>query len=232
MDLLAPRRAQAAAHHLLVHHLHRVVLAAVALDDLEHLPEATLAEHADEAEVGQPGDDALLGLELEDVREVVRREERRVALLLDGMHRLRLRVVVRLAPRLESVAAWRWARSLEHLERRHDLRLVVGIEAHELHHAVLLDEVIVDAHAHLEEDGRLRLRAEILHIHPKLEHGERHRVRVPRLARVLLVGRLGHELAEDAHVRRVLEDLVDRDVGEVLAGDLVPVLQERLGERP
>ena len=36
-DLFAPRRAQAAAHHLLVHHLHRVVLATVTLHHLEHL---------------------------------------------------------------------------------------------------------------------------------------------------------------------------------------------------
>mmetsp|Transcript_27520 Transcript_27520/g.90238 ORF Transcript_27520/g.90238 Transcript_27520/m.90238 type:complete len:230 (-) Transcript_27520:313-1002(-) len=63
-DLLAPRGAEAAPHHLLVHNLHRVPLAAVPLDHLEHLPEPSLAKHAQQPKVGQPRHHPLLRLEL------------------------------------------------------------------------------------------------------------------------------------------------------------------------
>ena len=75
----------------------------------------------------------------------------------------------------------------------------------------------------------VRLRLVVLHIHEELKHRERHRVGVAVLR--LLVGGARHELAKDAHVRGVGEDVLDGDVGQVLPGDLVPVLAHQVRER-
>ena len=56
---------------------------------------------------------------------------------------------------------------------------------------------------------------------PRSEVGRELDIRVAVLE--VVVGGLGHELAEDAHIRRVREDLVNRDVGQVLASHLTRV---------
>ena len=144
---------------------------------------------------------------------MLRREERRHALVLDGADRDLLRLVVELACLLDVERAHRQLAEL----RLDGLTLRLN-EAREAHHAVALDEVLVDTRAHVEQLRRVRLGSEVLHVHPELEHGERHRVRLALVR--LVLARLGDELSEDAHVGGVLEDLVDGHVGEVLAGNL------------
>ena len=68
-------RAEVVLHRFLLHHLHRVSHAAVALHHLDHLAEAALAEDAHHLEVGERRLDVLLRLELEDVLELHRAEE-------------------------------------------------------------------------------------------------------------------------------------------------------------
>jgi hypothetical protein len=128
------------------------VLAAVALDYLKHLPEAALAQHPDKPEVRQPRYSPFLGFELQDVRKVLRREERRHALVLDGADRDLLRLVEELACLFDVERAHR-----QLAELRLDGRTLRLSEAREAHHAVALDEVLVDARAHVEQLRRLRL---------------------------------------------------------------------------
>mmetsp|Transcript_54916 Transcript_54916/g.109037 ORF Transcript_54916/g.109037 Transcript_54916/m.109037 type:complete len:306 (+) Transcript_54916:811-1728(+) len=180
MNLLAPRGSKAPTHHLLMHNLHRVMLAAVTLHHLEHLAEASLSEDTYQPEVGQAGYKAFLGLELEDVCKVVGGEEGGVALLLDGADGLRLCFVVQAAAFVLHMIDGLMI-GVESVQRRLHLLAVGIIITRESHHAILIDEVGVDTVAHLEECLDLRLRAVILYVHPKFKHCERHGVGVARV---------------------------------------------------
>ena len=70
---------------LLLHHLHRVRLAAIALDNLEHLAEAALAEDFGRLELLHPRHRLLLEDEGDDVVVMRRREEGRQARRVDGV---------------------------------------------------------------------------------------------------------------------------------------------------
>ena len=201
-DLLPPSRAEVVLHRFLLHHLHRVSHAAVALHHLDHLAEAALAEDAHHLEVGERRLDVLLRLELEDVLELHRAEE-----LLER-RRVELREHARL-DRQEDLA------QLALLGRRVG-GVRVGVE-HPLETLVhVVDHVVVEV-----AEERLRralgdvLGGEALRLGlDRVEVGEvlvllARRVEVEGLqqlgARVLL---RDEELAEEAGVRLVAHHLV------------------------
>mmetsp|Transcript_23006 Transcript_23006/g.44745 ORF Transcript_23006/g.44745 Transcript_23006/m.44745 type:complete len:401 (-) Transcript_23006:1904-3106(-) len=96
-DLLPPRRPEVLLHHLLLHHLHGVVDAAVALDHVDDLAEAALAQHADHFKVVERWHYVLLALELENVPVVRRSEEILEARLVQMLQHARLRCLEDLA---------------------------------------------------------------------------------------------------------------------------------------
>ena len=95
------------------------------------------------------------------------------------------------------------------------------IQPRPLAHAAAPSELLGASH-------RVRLALEILDVHPKFRHEKAHAVSLPVIW--LVFSGFRHKLAEDAHVRRVREYILDAHVREVLPRDLAFVAREGVGD--
>mmetsp|Transcript_6878 Transcript_6878/g.15973 ORF Transcript_6878/g.15973 Transcript_6878/m.15973 type:complete len:487 (-) Transcript_6878:1464-2924(-) len=214
-DLLPPRRAEVLLHHLLLHHLHRVVDAAVALDRFDHLAEAALAHHTDDLEIVERRDDAFLGLELEDVTVVRRAEERLEARLAEvDEHRILRRLED--LPRLVRGDAAR----LERLDALGDAVDELGLDEGEQAHGGAAGDVLCREHARLAHQHLLLGQVlVVLRVDVEVESVERRDplgvVRARRLLRRLL-----EVLSDDAAISGVAHDLLNGEAERQGDGDV------------